>query len=374
MDAYQNDDDSEVDLFMCLRNEDNGTHDNKTDTGARRPAKKVKLDSKIAMALDPSMPETEMSKATKTRREFWRAMNFSIKHHVPLTAHTADHAHVFEMLVLHVEYTPTDTVFTVRMPMDVAAELIESYSQHTCVKLERVGIYTNLYKIHMANSTDIIMHVLSQGSRDPPGTVKGHTNCWAVKMNSSKFNRKPMGRTLLVPLAHPTERTQPFFKRVALVKAAIANKNELDAVFRDTGTGHVIEHRLVRLDGYSGANAFFVVSFIDDSSQRVLEFVPTMACRVHTDAVLLNNERPHAVMFQSDHALVHALHDTDCMRFRSTMRYVNDQAKKIVVEIDITLPESDSLNHTAARELAALIDAIPDVDPYNPLKLRQPNK
>lgn len=373
------DDDSEMDLFTCVKAEREPVQIRSHAREAGRQGKqikRVKLDSKLAMALDTTVSDNEMSKANKTRREFWTGMNYSIKHHVPITAHTADLARVFEMSVLRVEYTSTDTKFTVRMPADVAAELINVYAQHACVTFERVGEYTNLFAIHMANTTDIIMHVLSQGSRDRPGTVKGHTNCWAVKMNSSKFNRKPMGKTLIVPLPHPADRILPFFRRAALVTAAVASRCMLRATVCDVSTGHVMENRTVTLDGYDATNALFAVNFIDAGGPNGLAFVPTLVSRAYTDAVLLNSDAPHAVVFQSDGALVErevvdAIDVADHVRFRAVMTRIDDSAAKIMVEIVIVLPDSGTLDHEAAKKLGRLTETIPTIEPYNPLKMKQ---
>ena len=174
-----------------------------------------------------SRNSNHVSKASQGRFEFWNMVQFCAAHSVPMMAQTANGR--IRDAIMFTACREVDTaddkravVYDLRMRDKLAHVMQEEYKNNRVVmfmqKQQRqpspIALGRYMFEMDLTDS-DIIMHVRSQGKRDKPGTITGPTNCFCAKANGSKYNGKPIGNTLVVPMPDPLNFVRAYLERRA---------------------------------------------------------------------------------------------------------------------------------------------------------------
>ena len=316
-----------------------------------------------------------MSKASHARLEFWTMMNFCTVNSIPIPARTASGK--YRDTVLFTSYKETDkhtnkycVMFYLRIRDKLSGVLLEEYKNNVAVMFSAcankssnaVSAAKFVFDLDMTDS-DVIMHVRSQGKRDKPGTVTGPTNCFAAKLNGSKYNSKPVGNTLVVQMPNPDDYIKPYlekrayFENVSDKLAAacfITFTNEHDK----TVSGGTF---MIALTGYDKAENIFTIKF--DKSRRAQL----------GDVWFAHNPRPQdteidgvnvvenvlspvtVVHIQSDKAFMRTEQEAGCVIFRVYTVKSVPMLVKVTISAAKLVPKADN---------SKLIENIPQIVPY----------
>jgi len=312
-------------------------------------------------SLSSSSPSS-VSKATRARHEFWAMMTFCINNNIPMFGYLASdekeiknkHTVMFLKSSRHGENGKIVRL-EVRMNPALAGLVMAELDKNSVFKMLDLGRGLYAFEIDTKQS-DVILHVMSQGVRDPAGTITGPTNCFCTKFNGSKHNRKPKGNVLVVPMPDPALHVTRYIQR----RDVFFNTGSVcDMYVNFRGAENMFTCMLA---GYNAASNKFTFEF-DEATSKIFEEQINQSMDNSFDTLMIqpffNNPSVH-IEIQSDSALLrdtraHALFYL-CMS--------NKDGNKIKAAVHVFVKEPQSRNE---HDKLLLIKNIPQIKPYIPI-------
>jgi hypothetical protein len=318
----------------------------------RRTSPAVLNEASLVGVVPTKSSPSAMTKSAIARQEFWSMITFCIENSIPLVGKLAAHDSRQPVMFLSSSGSEETKIvrFEVRMNPAVAALVKKELVNNVIFKMVDLDQTRGVYAFEIdVTESDIIMHVMSQGIRDKPGTQTGPTNCFCTKINGSKFNRKPKDNMLIIPMPDPQLHVARYLRR----RDVFTNEGSACELFVHTQySTHQLRGRLASYDMQTNTFVFM----LRDSDASLFEDHGQSSDGSY-DAV--HKSGPATVEFTSDIALfretrAHALFNVSVS---------SADGSRIKGAVHVTLDVSKSLDEAS---LSSLIASIPQIKPYVP--------